>query len=220
MKGAVYMKRFSKVLLALALVLSMLCVAGCSEVKEAQKSVEGMLNTLKSGDYIGALPYISRMEGDNDFLATGGKFTEKDFAAYDMHKALFESIEYKVLGTKSENPATAVVELEITVLNLEPVAERLFKATNEYNFMAENNETDFTDEELGKILTQQMMDISKDYIKSGKTKTKTYTVNVNVCYEKDRVWRVYPDEKLIDALTGGVYTKYDELLKEYLGQEK
>ena len=213
------MKRIFKGALIGLLSLCILLMAGCGEVKQAQKAVEDMLGALKKGDYIGALPYISRMEGDNDFLATGGKFTEKDFAAYDMHKALFETLEYKVKGVKSDNPATAVVEVELTVLNLEPVAEKLFKATNEYNFMAENNETDFTDEELSKILTQQMTDISKEYINSGKTTTKTYNVSVNVCYEKDRMWRVYPDEKLRDALTGGVYTKYDSLLREYLGKD-
>ena len=213
------MKRFFKGALIGLLSFCILLMAGCGEVKQAQKAVEDMLGALQKGDYISALPHISRMEGDNDFLATGGKFTEKDFAAYDMHKALFETLEYKVKGVKSDNPATAEVDVELTVLNLEPVAEKLFKATNEYNFMAENNETDFTDEELSKILTQQMTDISKEYINSGKTTTKTYNVSVNVCYEKDRMWRVYPDEKLIDALTGGVYTKYDSLLREYLGHD-
>ena len=213
------MKKIAKIVLAFALVFSVICISGCSETKQAQKSVESMFDCLKKGDYNGALPYISRMEGDNDFLATGGKFTEDGFAAYEMHKALFESIDYKIKDIRIDNPAAAVADVELTALNLEPVAEELFKTTNEYNFMAENNEAEITKDEINAFLTQQMIDISKEYIESNDKITKTYNIKVNICYEKDREWRVYPDETLIDALTGGVYTKYDELLTQYVGKK-
>ena len=82
--------------------------------------------------------------------------------------------------------------------------------------MAENNETELTDEEINAVLTQQMVDISHDYLKGEDRKMKTTQLEVNVCYEKDRVWRVFPDDKLVNVLTGGVYNRYNRIMQEYL----
>ena len=137
-----------------------------------------------------------------------------------MHKAFFESIDYKVLSAEKVSAVEVKFEVEIEALDLNPVAEELFKVSEQYNYMAENNETEITEEELSEILSQQMIDISKDYLESPDKKNQKSTVTVVACYEKDKVWRVYPDAALVNALTGGVYEKYNEIVNEYIEKNK
>ncbi len=198
-------------------VLFVVSFASCSEVKQAQRSLEEMLDTLAEGDYLTARDaYISQMGGDNDFLGCKDNFNAENFPAYDMHKELFSTMEYKVIKTVLDEPARVTFLVEITALDLEPVADKLFETTENFNFMAENNETELTDEEINAVLTQQMVDISHDYLKGEDRKMKTTQLEVNVCYEKDRVWRVFPDDKLVNVLTGGVYNRYNRIMQEYL----
>jgi len=210
----------NKLLRLTALIMCVLFVvsfASCSEVKQAQRSLEEMLDTLIKGDYLTARDaYISQMGGDNDFLGCKDNFNEENFPAYDMHKELFSTMEYKVIKTVLDEPARVTFLVEITALDLEPVADKLFETTENFNFMAENNETELTDEEINAVLTQQMVDISHDYLKGEDRKMKTTQLEVNVCYEKDRVWRVFPDDKLVNVLTGGVYNRYNRIMQEYL----
>lgn len=198
-------------------VLFVVSFASCSEVKQAQKSLEEMLGTLTKGDYVTARDaYISQLGGDNDFLGCKDNFNEESFPAYSMHNELFTTMEYKVIKTVSDDPAKVTFLVEITALDLEPIADKLFETNEGFNFMAENNETELTEEEINAVLTQQMVDISHDYLNSDEKQTKKTQLEVNVCYEKDRVWRVYPDDKLVNVLTGGVYNRYNRIMQEYL----
>lgn len=210
------MPRFISKLTAFVLTLAvLLSMSGCSEVKQAKIAVEEMFSALQQGDYIKARDgYISQMSGDNDFLGCKDRFDEESFPAYAMHKELFTSIDYKIIKKVSDDPAKVTFLTEVEVMDLSPVADRLFEAAEGYNFMAENNEGQITEDEINQFLTQQMIDISKDYISSGETKRTKSTLEINVCYEKDRVWRVYPDDKLISVLTGGVYERYNSLMQE------
>lgn len=209
----------NKIFRFIALLMCALCVlslASCSEVKEAQRTLEEMLDTLKNGEYTLARDmYVSQMGGDNDFLGCKNSFNEEEFPAYAMHKALFDTLEYKVIKTVSESPAQVTFLVEITALDLEPVADKLFETTEGFNFMAENNEAEISEEEVNAVLTQQMVDISHDYLAGEDKQTKKTQLEVNVCYEKDRVWRVYPDDKLVNVLTGGVYNRYNRIMQEY-----
>ena len=211
--------RFFKFLSLLLCILLSLSLTSCSEVKQAQKALEDMFNTLIDGDYITARDsYVSKIGGDNDFLGCKDNFSKEGFPAYEMHKELFDTMEYKVLKTVSEKPQKVTFLVEVTALNLEPVADELFNTTEGFNFMARNNEAEISEEEINAVLTQQMVDISRDYLKSEDRKTKTTQLEINVCYEMDRVWRVYPDDRLVNVLTGGVYNRYNMIMQEYLSK--
>jgi len=206
--------------LAVALI-SVICLTSCSEDNLAKKTVEDMFDTLKQGDYVKARDlYISQMAGDNDFLGCKNNFDEEHFPAYAMHEALFTTLDYKIIKKISGDPVKVTFLVEVEALDLSPVAEELFVAAEGYNFMAENNEGQITEEEIKSVLTQQMVDISKDYIKSDDAKTVKTELEVNVCYEKDQVWRVYPDDKLVNVLTGGVYERYNEIMQDYVSNDR
>ena len=201
-------------------VLLMLSLTSCGEVKQAQKSLEDMFRLLKEGNYTEARDlHISQLGGDNDFLGCKDSFNKEDFPAYDMHMELFSNLEYKVLETVSTDPAKVTFLAEITAIDLEPVADRLFMATEEFNFMADNNEAQITEDDINAVLTQQMVDISHDYLNSEERKDKTTAIEINVCYEKEYGWRVYPDDNLVNILTGGVYNRYNTIMQNYLEVE-
>lgn len=215
------MKKFLRVIAVVTLAAVMfLSFSGCGKEEEAQEALDAMFAQFQEGDYNSGIEYISEMKSSKDFLNCANKFNEEDFPTYEMHKAFFESIEYKVLSAEKESPVEVKFEVEIEALDLNPVAEELFKVSEQYNYMAENNEAEITEEELSEILSQQMIDISKDYLESPDKKNQKSTVTVVVCYEKDKVWRVYPDAALVNALTGGVYEKYNEIVNEYIEKNK
>lgn len=205
-------------LIALILVM-VLSLTSCSEVGQARGAIEDMFDLLKQGKYIEARDgYISTMGGDNDFLGCGESFDEEGFPAYAMHNKLFSTLDYKIIKEVSEDPAKVTFLTEIETIDLTPIADRLFEAAEEYNFMAENNEGQISDDDINSFLTQQMVDISKEYIEGDNVQRVKKQIEINVCYEKDRVWRVYPDDKLVNALTGGVYERYNAIMQEYMNK--
>jgi len=153
-------------------------------------------------------------------LGCGDTFDEENFPAFAMHEALFKSLEYKVVKKLNAEPARVTFLVEITALDLTPVADELFAAAEDYNFMAENSEGELDENAINEILTTRMTDISKDYINGENKKTKTTEIEVNVCYEKDRMWRVYLDDKLAGALTGNVYERYNENMQNYTSDDR
>ena len=91
----------------------MLCICGCGEVKDAQNKLEGMLDTLKKGDYVSALEdYVCDKEENRDFLGCGDDFSKEGYPAYDAQKALFESIEYEVLGGKTTDGGNIIFDVK------------------------------------------------------------------------------------------------------------
>ena len=200
-------KKLTVILLCFLLVLSL---TSCSEIKQAQKSMEDMFRLLKEGKYDEACDlHVSTLGGDNDFLACKGKFNEADFPAYTMHKELFSTLKYKVLETVTSNTTQVTLRVEITTIDLEPVGEQLLEVLQEYNYMADNSETPITEEERNQFGLQRLEEISHDYLSSPDRKSKTSIIDINIYYEKDQTWKVYPDDTLVNVLTGGAYNKFD-----------
>lgn len=208
----------SRLLKLISLMLSVLLVlglAGCGEDKEARDRLSKMFDTLKEGNYIEAVTnYVAKTDSGYDFLHSGEKFTKEDFPAYDMHLAVFKSLKYDIKETKVIDETQIHYITDITTIDLSPVGKELASTTAAYNIAAENAEADekFTDSELNELLTQQMVNISTEYLNNKDIKTRTTEVEVILYYDVATGWMVYIDEKLADALNGGVYeTFYAEM---------
>ena len=195
-------------------VLSLLLLfglAGCSEDKEAKERLSQMFDTLKEGEYIEAVSkYVAKVDGGYDFLHCGEEFSKEAFPAYDMYMAVFESLEYDIKETKIIDETQLHYITDITTIDLSPVGEELAHTTAAYNIAAENAEEDekLSDSELNEILTQQMVTISSEYLEGNDLKTRTTEVEVIMYYDVAAGWMVYIDEKLADALSGGVYETF------------
>ena len=208
------MKKYVKFIAFASLVALMLCLCGCGEVKEAQNKLEDMLATLKKGDYVSALEdYVCEKEENRDFLGCGDDFSKEGYPAYDAQKALFESIEYKVLAGKTTEAGNIVFDVEITSLDLEPVADRLVELseTFEFNYM-ETNGDEMDEEELQKAIADAILleqtEIINEYLKSDNKTTRTYKVTVEACHNSKAGWKIHLNDEFINALAGGLYTKY------------
>lgn len=204
--------RVLSVMLCVFLVFSL---SGCSEDKEAKQRLSKMFDTLKEGNYLEAVSkYVAKTDGSYDFLHCGEEFTKEAFPAYDMHMAVFKSLSYDIKETKIVDETQINYITDITTIDLAPVGEELAHTTAAYNTTAENAEADekLSDSELNDLLTQQMVNISSEYLKNENIKTRTTEVEVIMYYDVATGWMVYIDEKLADALNGGVYeTFYAEM---------
>ena len=75
--------------------------------------------------------------------------------------------------------------------------------------MADNSETPITEEERTEFGLQRLEEISQDYLSGSDRKNKTSVIDVNIYFEKGQTWKVYPDDTLVNVLTGGAYNKFD-----------
>lgn len=213
------MKRKIAKVLTMILALSMLLgIGGCSEKKTASKNLTAMFDTLKKGDYYEAVStYIYNNENSNDFLKCGDNFNKESFAAYDIHNALFSSLEYKIIDTEIVNQSEIHFNVEISSIDLSPIGEELAATAAAYNASAENAEDieKLSDTELNSIMTQQLGSISSDYLSRNDKTTVKNNVEVTMGYTEDGRWLVSMTDDLYNALTGGVYKAFYEVLEDY-----
>lgn len=209
------MKKFSRIIAFAVLAVMVFMLSGCGEVSNAQKRVEGMLDTLKSGEYKQALEeYVCETEENKDFLGCEDDFSIENYPAYDAQMALFKSLKYKVLSSSTNGEGGIIFDVEITTLDLEPVGDRLVELseTFEYNYMEEQGE-ELSEEELQKaiddaILREQIAVIN-EYLDSENKSERTSTVKIEVCHtDKKKPWMIHLNDEFINALAGGIYTKY------------
>ncbi len=215
------MKRFVRVLTVVVVLLLAVSLSGCGELNDARVRLEGMLDTLKEGNYTQALDeYVCEKEENKDFLGCGENFNLDAYPAYDAQKALFESIDYKVLSSEAVKGGNIMFNVEITTLDLQPVADRLVELseTFEYNYMEEKGE-ELSEEELqesiDKAILNEQLAIINSYLASEDKATRTSTVKVEMCHkDKGEPWKVHLNDEFINALAGGLYTKYGPILEQ------
>jgi len=208
------MKKVLKVVTLITSLALVLCLSGCGEVKDAQGKLEGMLNSLKKGNYSEALSeYVCEKEANMDFLGCGDDFSKEGYPAYDAQMALFESMEYEIVSGKTTENGNLVFDVKITTLDLEPVADRLvdLSETFEFNYMEEMGD-EMDEEEMQKIISEAILReqtaIISEYIETQDKSTKTYDVQVEACHNSKDGWKIHLNDEFINALAGGLYTKY------------
>lgn len=206
--------KFLSVMLSVILLLSL---AGCSEDKDARKALIEMFDTLKAGDYDKAISeYVIQTEEGYDFINCEDGFSKETFEAYDMHLAVFESLEYEVKKVSVVDETHTVYTVEITAIDLSPVGKELASTATAYNITAENGEDDeiLTDDELNEILEHHMISISNEYLNGKDVKKRTAEIDIKMHYDAAKGWKVHMTPELADMLNGGVYTAfYDETSK-------
>lgn len=209
-------KIFAKAVAVALTVVMAFGLAGCSEQKIAKKNLSKCLDLLKSGEYYEAISnYVYNQENSNDFLGCGDEFNENSFPAYKLHKAIFDSMDYKITNTKTVNESEIHFTVEISHLDCQKIGEELATMTAGYNIASFNAEDEekLSDGELNDLMTKQLQSISNDYIDGGKLKKATDKVEVTMGYSTDGKWYVIMSDKLYHALTGNVYKAYYEAIQ-------
>lgn len=212
------MKKIVRIIAVITMALLLVSLCGCGEVTDAKKRLEGMLDTLKEGNYDKALEeYICEKEENKDFLGCVGRFNSEGYPAYDAQKALFNSMEYEIQDSRVSENGSIFFTVKITTLDLEPVGDRLMEIseTFQYNYM-ENSEAELTDEleeETQKAIFEQQIAVINEYMEKDEKTTRTDTVEIELC-NAGNDWGVHLNDRLINSLAGGLYTKYGPVLEQ------
>ena len=168
-------------LVVLAIVTALILLPSTPE-----KTVDGMLNSLKNGDFEGVNKYVNYDEIVNE--------SEMDEEAQNL---LFDKLSWKVLNiSKEEN--TASVEIEIKNKDF---AEIISNYTQEALKIAFSGES-FTEEEQNNKLKEQL--------KNEEIGTKTVTTTIQLT-KQDKDWKVQADESLVNALLPGLQEAMNSL---------
>ena len=157
-----------------------------------EKSVEGMLNSLKNADFESVNKYVNYEEIVNE-----SEMLQNSDMDEETQSLLFDKLTWKILNiSKEEN--TASVEVEITNKDFNQIISNYTQEALRIAFSGES----FTQEEQNNKLKEQL--------KNEEIGTKTVTTTIQLV-KQDREWKVQPDESLVNALLPGLQEAIDSL---------
>ena len=174
-------------LVVLAIVTALLLLPSTPE-----KSVEGMLNSLKNADFESVNKYVNYEEIVNESETLQNSEMDEE-----TQSLLFDKLTWKILNiSKEEN--TASVEVEITNKDFNQIISNYTQEALKIAFSGES----FTQEEQNNKLKEQL--------KNEEIGTKTVTTTIQLV-KQDREWKVQADESLINALLPGLQEAINSL---------
>ena len=157
-----------------------------------EKTVEGMLNSLKNADFESVNKYVNYEEIVNE-----SEMLQNSEMDEETQSLLFDKLTWKILNiSKEEN--TASVEVEITNKDFNQIITNYTQEALRIAFSGES----FTQEEQNNKLKEQL--------KNEEIGTKTVTTTVQLV-KQDREWKVQADESLINALLPGLQEAINSL---------
>ena len=157
-----------------------------------EKTVEGMLNSLKNGDFESVNKYVNYGEIANNSEMLGS--TEMD---QETQTLLFDKLSWKILNISKEQD-TASVEVEITNKDFEKIISNYTQEALKIAFSGES----FTEEE--------QMNKLKEQLKNEEIGTKTVTTTV-ILNKQDGEWKVQADDNLVNSLLPGLQDAMNSL---------
>ena len=174
-------------LVVLAIVTALLLIPATPE-----KSVEGMLNSLKNADFESVNKYVNYEEIVNE-----SEMLQNSEMDEETQSLLFDKLTWKILNISKE-ANTASVEVEITNKDFEQIISNYTKEALKIAFNGES----FTQEEQNNKLKEQL--------KNEEIGTKTVTTTIQLV-KQDREWKVQADESLVNALLPGLQEAMNSL---------
>ena len=174
-------------LVVLAIVTALLLLPATPE-----KSVEGMLNSLKNADFESVNKYVNYEEIVNE-----SEMLQNSEMDEETQSLLFNKLTWKTLNiSKEEN--TASVEVEITNKDFNQIITNYKQEALRIAFSGES----FTEEVQNNKLKEQL--------KNEEIGTKTITTTIQL-EKQDGEWKVQADESLVNALLPGLQEAINSL---------
>lgn len=157
-----------------------------------EKTVEGMLNSLKNGDVESVNKYVNY-----DEILSQSKILQNLEMDQEMQALLFDRLTWKILNiTKEENLAR--VEIEITNKDFDAIISNYTQEALRIAFSGES----FTE--------QEQMNKLKEQLKNEEIEGKTVTTTVQVI-KQDGKWKVQVEESLVNSLLPGLQEAINSL---------
>ena len=174
-------------LIVLAIVTALLLLPETPE-----KTVDGMLNSLKNADFESVNKYINYDEVVNQSEML--KDSEMD---QETQSLLFNKLSWKIMSiTKEADKAS--VEVEITNKDFEQIISNYTQEALKIAFSGES----FTEEEQNNKLKEQL--------KNDQIQTKTVNTTIQLIKQEGN-WKVQADENLVKALLPGLQDAINSL---------
>ncbi len=174
-------------LIVLAIVTALLLLPETPE-----KTVDGMLNSLKNADFESVNKYINYDEVVNQSEML--KDSEMD---QETQSLLFNKLSWKIMNiTKEADKAS--VEVEITNKDFEQIISNYTQEALKIAFSGES----FTEEEQNNKLKEQL--------KNDQIQTKTVNTTIQLIKQEGN-WKVQADENLVKALLPGLQDAINSL---------
>ena len=157
-----------------------------------EKTVEGMLNSLKNADFESVNKYVNYEEIVNE-----SEMLQNSEMDEETQSLLFDKLAWKILNiSKEEN--TASVEVEITNKDFDQIISNYTQEALRIAFSGES----FTQEEQNNKLKEQL--------KNEEVGTKTVTTTIQLV-KQDNEWKIQADESLVNALLPGLQEAINSL---------
>lgn len=173
------------IVLGIILVLAIAILAIALTAKTPENAVNGMMNSLKSGDFEKVNEFVNYNEIIND-----SEITDSDNLNEQAQELLFDKLSWKINKITKEGD-TASVEIQVTNKNFKTIiANYMQKALKTAFSGGEFNESEMTNYLLEELRNEQV-----------ETTTETKTIKVQ---KQDNDWKVEVDTELIDSLLPGL----------------
>ena len=192
----------SKIILGIVVLLVVIALVGAatyfamlkSEESSARKTVEGIFESLKSGDAEIASRYLS---GEEESLA------DED----DTFMLFFQPLNYDIKKVEA-NFTNASVEVEVSTKDTGKIFQNYFTKIYEIAF-SNALSSSFSEEDL----ENQLKEYLQEQITSEDIETVTNTITLRL--EKDGTeWKVAEDDENVDAFVNAVLPNFSSMVDE------
>ena len=192
----------SKVILGIVVLLVVIALVGVatyfamlkSEESSARKTVEGVFESLKSGDAETASKYLS---GEEESLA------EED----DTFMLFFQPLNYNIKKVEADFK-NASVEVEVSTKDTGKIFQNYFSKIYEIAF-SNALSSSFSEEDL----ENQLKDYLQEQVNSEEIETVTNTITLRL--EKDGTeWKVAEDDENVDAFINAVLPNFSSVVDQ------
>lgn len=168
-----------------------LIISACAKVETAEEAVINALTALRDVD----METIQKYFGTEDIFAD----EDEDYLATNKYaKLILGNLDFEILSS-SETKEGAVVEVEISNIDMEAIMSEFFVSSLEFAF-----DESLTEEEYDKKSDELMVSLLSR--KENLVKTSVIRLNLTKA-EKD--WLIEVNKELLDAALGGLYSFID-----------
>ncbi len=189
------------IFLIAALILTMLTTACTLGAEKPEKTVSNALDAIKKQDEKKMVKYITYEELMN-FEDTESEESKEAFDNQEIMKLFFKNLDYKIKSTKTkDNEAT--VKTQITNIDMKTVMQQYLTEAFQIAFADAftTDGTELSEEQINQKFEQILID------KMSAKDLQTITTEVEIkLQKKDNKWKIQLDDKLQDAITGGLLT--------------
>lgn len=192
------MKKIKRILSLLMTMMLVMSVSGCGEVEKAKKSVDEMFGAFETVNLEQINTYLNTDELSSLELLTDDSKSEEVF------KLMFSKLSHNIISVEEADENTIVVKTEITTIDMGLVFQEWMQESIKMAFDGAFSGESLSEDEYNKKVEEQLLEILK------KEDRQTVTNTVDIKYVKtDNKWDIQVDDKLTDALLGGLISFMD-----------